>query len=346
MQASSVLRTKGLMSSCSSTPFITAGELYANLQKYKILDTTWFMPNDPRDPLQEFHRSHLPRARFFPLEEVSDSRSRFPHMMPTAAHFRRAMGDLGIKRTDEVLLYEVGPMFSVARVWFTFRLFRHAGPVRILKGGLKAWRDQSLPVYGTDHPSPPPTLAEEAGKGQSSMREEERVEYSEAEPECRHDLLVDFPQLRSILRDDDSAHSASTKVEEEETRQQSIILDARPAARFHGTAAEPRPGLPSGHMPNSLSLPFSELLQRDGTLLPPKEVEGVLARVTQRSIESLRRDSVRVLVTCGTGVTACIVALALDSIGIQARLYDESWTGYADPSRAGNLENMIVKTAT
>lgn len=102
-----------------------------------------------------------------------------------------------------------------------------------------------------------------------------------------------------------------------------VVLDARSAGRFDGTAPEPRPGLPSGHMPGSRSLPFTALLNPDGTMLDPDRLRAVLAEAGA--------DGARPVVTsCGTGVTATILTLALHRAGLPAgAVYDGSWTEWA-----------------
>ena len=102
-----------------------------------------------------------------------------------------------------------------------------------------------------------------------------------------------------------------------------VVLDARSAGRFNGTAPEPRPGLPSGHMPGSRSLPFTALLNPDGTMLDPDRLRAVLAEAGA--------DGGRPVVTsCGTGVTATILTLALQRAGLpMGAVYDGSWTEWA-----------------
>jgi thiosulfate/3-mercaptopyruvate sulfurtransferase len=102
-----------------------------------------------------------------------------------------------------------------------------------------------------------------------------------------------------------------------------VVLDARPAGRFDGTAPEPRPGLPSGHMPGSRSLPFTALLNPDGTMLDPDHLRSLLA--------GAGADGSRPVVTsCGTGVTATILTLALHRAGLPVgAVYDGSWTEWA-----------------
>ena len=101
------------------------------------------------------------------------------------------------------------------------------------------------------------------------------------------------------------------------------VLDARPAGRFHGTAPEPRPGLPSGHMPGSRSLPSTSLLAPDGTMLPPDRLRDLFA---EAGVDGSRP----VVTSCGTGVTATILSLGLVRAGLkQGAVYDGSWTEWA-----------------
>jgi thiosulfate/3-mercaptopyruvate sulfurtransferase len=116
------------------------------------------------------------------------------------------------------------------------------------------------------------------------------------------------------------------------------VLDVRSAARFAGEAPEPRPGVRSGHMPGSLNAPWTELVRADGRLVSDEE----LAQLLDRAGVSLEQP---VITTCGSGVTACIAALALEVLGHPAwAVYDGSWAewgGRADtkvatgPSVAG-----------
>ena len=102
-----------------------------------------------------------------------------------------------------------------------------------------------------------------------------------------------------------------------------VVLDARAAGRFAGTAPEPRPGLPSGHMPGSRNLPFTDLLAADGTMLPP---DALRARFATVGVDGNRP----VVTSCGTGVTATILTLGLVQAGLPGgAVYDGSWTEWA-----------------
>ena len=102
-----------------------------------------------------------------------------------------------------------------------------------------------------------------------------------------------------------------------------VVLDARAAGRFHGTAPELRPGMPSGHMPGSASLPYTELLTQHGTLRPPEQLRS---RFAQAGVDG----SKPVVTSCGSGVTAAILTLGLVQAGLpRGAVYDGSWTEWA-----------------
>ena len=97
------------------------------------------------------------------------------------------------------------------------------------------------------------------------------------------------------------------------------IVDARPIERFNGIGPEFRPGLRSGHIPHSTSLPFDEFLRADKTLKPDDEIRSLLS---ERGI-SLDRP---IIATCGGGITACLLKLSLDRLGgAEVRVYDGAW---------------------
>jgi thiosulfate/3-mercaptopyruvate sulfurtransferase len=110
------------------------------------------------------------------------------------------------------------------------------------------------------------------------------------------------------------------------------ILDARSRGRFAGIEPEPRAGLRGGHMPGSLNLPYDDLHAPDGTLRPPAELREAFA--------AAKVDLARpVVTTCGSGITASVLALALHRIGCpDAAVYDGSWTEWA-----GRGDTAVVK---
>jgi thiosulfate/3-mercaptopyruvate sulfurtransferase len=101
------------------------------------------------------------------------------------------------------------------------------------------------------------------------------------------------------------------------------VLDARSRGRFAGTEPEPRSGLRGGHIPGSLNLPYDELYERDGTLRPVAALRDAL---TKSGVDL----SKPVVTTCGSGITASVLALALHQVGRpDVAVYDGSWTEWA-----------------
>lgn len=249
----------------------------------KVLDASWHMPAANRDAVAEHAAGHIPGAGFFDIDVVSDASSPLPHMLPTANAFAAAVGTLGISNTDQVVIYDTVGLFSAARVWWMFRTMGHQN-VAVLDGGLPAWK-----AAGGD-----------IDQGISSVKK----------------AAFDAQLAATAVTGLDDMKAASSEGSH-------IILDARPTGRFDGSQPEPRPGLPSGHMPNATSLPFSSVVTPQGTLKP---IEDLKALFSNLAVE----DSQKVITTCGSGVTAAILTLALARIGLDnTSLYDGSWTEWA-----------------
>lgn len=258
---------------------------------------SWFLPNDPqgRTGLQVFREQRVPSARFFDLDAVKDHDSPYPHMLPTAEGFAKAMQEMGIKKDDAVVIYdskELG-IFSAPRVGWTFRVFGH--PSVYVLNNFRLWVEQGYPTESGE----PPAMAEEPSQ------------YPE--PQINPDMVVKFAEVKQIAKDYDKEDAEGIQ-----------ILDARPRGRWAGTAPEPRPGLSSGHIPGSYSVPHSELLDpKTGALLSSEELRKVF--------ESKGLDPEKPIISsCGTGVTAAVVEIALGEADFgradDRRLYDGSWT--------------------
>jgi thiosulfate/3-mercaptopyruvate sulfurtransferase len=250
-----------------------------------LLDATKYLPTEGFDGHAEYLKAHLPGARFLDIDAFADQETELPHMAPTAGRFARLAAALGIGNATRVVLYDQKGINSAPRGWWLFRLFGHEH-VAVLDGGLPRWRAAGFPLE-TGAP-PPPTAATYL-------------------PRLTGTRLAGLGDVQRALAD------ASA-----------LVLDARAAGRFNGTAPEPRPGLPSGHMPGARNLPFTELLAADGTLLPPA---ALAARFAAAGVDGSRP----VITSCGTGVTACVLALGLRRAGLpDAAVYDGSWTEWAN----------------
>jgi rhodanese-related sulfurtransferase len=113
--------------------------------KLKVVDASWYMPNEKRDTFQEYKDKHIPGAVFFDVDAISDLTSHLPHMLPSEAAFEAAVSALGIQNDSLVVVYDTKGIFSVARVWWMFRVFGHE-KVWVLNGGLPKWQDAGFPV--------------------------------------------------------------------------------------------------------------------------------------------------------------------------------------------------------
>ena len=109
------------------------------------VDASYFLPTQKRDAHAEYSSGHIPGAVFFDIEAVCDHSTDLPHMLPGSTQFGEAVGALGIGDGDTVVVYDSLGLYSVARVWWTFRLFG-AKSVFVLDGGLPKWKAEGRPV--------------------------------------------------------------------------------------------------------------------------------------------------------------------------------------------------------
>jgi thiosulfate/3-mercaptopyruvate sulfurtransferase len=265
---------------------VDAEWLFGNLDKPDIvvLDASYYLPAEQQDARGHFLAAHVPGARFFDIDEIADTDTQLPHMVPAAGRFEKCVSALGVSNTSRVVFYDQKGVFSAPRGWWMMRLFGHER-VAVLDGGLPGWREAG---YATETGEPP------------------------AVPPGRFRASFAPRRLRGL---DDILRNIGTARE--------ILLDARPAGRFDGTAPDPRPGLPSGHIPGSRNLPSSELLRGGRGFLG---TEALRARFAAAGVDG----SQPVVTSCGSGVSAAILALGLTLAGLgEAAIYDGSWTEWA-----------------
>jgi len=252
---------------------------HLNAPDIRIIDASWYLPVAQREPLEEYGECHIPGARFFDIDDVSDSNSELPHMAPPIEKFMSRMRKLGIGDGHRVIVYDSAGIVSAPRVWWLFRLMGQLD-VAVLDGGLMKWmRD------GFETEDMPPII---------------RDRHMTAR---RNGLLIkDVTQV-----------ALASKLKQAE------IIDARSVGRFIGEEEEPREGLRRGHIPNSKNVHFASLLTRDGTMKPVPELKALF--------EAAGVDLSRpIITTCGSGVTACVLDLALERIGHRDHsVYDGSW---------------------
>ena len=266
-----------------STSFFVAADWLAEHiddPEIQIIDARMAPPGqEERDLNAEYQAGHIPGAVFFDIEALSDHTSPLPHMMPRAEAFAVAMRELGVSSDKHLVVYDEGNLFSAPRAWWMLRTFG-VEKVSIVAGGLEGWRRDGLPL------------------------EQGLPELPEGDFDGRVDPLA-VKRLTDVLL---GSHEGSAQ-----------IVDARPAGRFNGQVAEPRPGLRCGHIPGALNVPWTELVI-NGELKTTDELNEIFAR---QGVDFERP----IIASCGSGVTAAVVVLALTTLGVNGvSLYDGSWS--------------------
>lgn len=262
------------------TNLVSTDWLAANLNAVRLVDGSWYMPEDKRDPESEFHAAHIPGAVFFDIDRISDPETHLPHMLPEPKAFAAACGELGIGDGDKVVVYDGTGIFSAPRVWWMLKAMGH-DDVAVLDGGFPKWKAEGRPVEsGAIQPKP-----------------------ARFTPRPRPELVRDYAAVKAALG-------------------QVQVLDARSASRFTGLEAEPRPGLKSGHMPGAVNIHWRSLLTAQHTL---KNDHALQQLFSEKGVD-LRAP---IITSCGSGISAAILMLALEKLGArQLSLYDGSWADW------------------
>jgi thiosulfate/3-mercaptopyruvate sulfurtransferase len=253
-----------------------------------IIDASWHMPSEGKSAREEYIEEHIPGALFFDIDEIADSKSTLPHMLPPPEKFSSRMRSMGVGDGSRIVVYDRAGLYSAARVWWTFRVMG-VDDVSVLNGGLPKWKLERRPVESGEP------------RGRTARHFTARRNA---------DLVRDLSDMKATLKD----RSAE-------------IVDARAPERFAGKAPEPRPGLRSGHIPGAHNLPFGRLINKDGTLKTAPELE----RLFEEAGIDLNKP---VVTSCGSGITASVLALGLAEIGHRkTSVYDGSWSEWgADES--------------
>lgn len=245
----------------------------------RIIDATWYPPGDQRDPRAAYGERRIPGAVFFDIDDIADTASPLPHMLPSPEKFASRLRKLGLGDGARFVVYDRQGVFSAARVWWMARAMGKEDVV-VLNGGLAAWE-----AAGGEIEDGPPL---------KPMERHFTARF-------RQDLVRTLNEMRTLIE-----------------KQSATVLDARPAPRFNGEADEPRPGLKRGHMPGAVNVAWTSLVNTDGTLKDKDALRAILGEAAQ--------SPAPVVTTCGSGVSAAVIALALARLGRwDVSLYDGSW---------------------
>ena len=257
-----------------------------NINKVKILDCSWHMPNVNRSGYDEYLREHIPDAVFFDLDKNSDAKTDLPHMLPEKIIWEEILSNLGISNDDRIIIYDNSDVLSSCRCWYNFIYFGHDPKlVQVLDGGLKKWKSEKKPITS----------------------DTTKIKVSNYIAKEKEELVKNKNQIdQNIL---------NKKFE---------LVDARSKGRFEGKDPEPRKGVRSGSIKNSFCLPFGDLINENHTF---KDLNEISIKFNNIFGPKLPQD---VVFSCGSGITAAVLALAYSLINIKyvPTIYDGSWAEY------------------
>ncbi|WP_435162731.1 rhodanese-like domain-containing protein [Candidatus Pelagibacter bacterium nBUS_25] len=259
--------------------------LEKNINKVKIIDCSWHMPQTKRNGFIEYLKEHIPNAIFFDLDKNSKLNTDLPHMLTDAKSWEEIVSSMGIENNDEIVIYDNSDVISSCRCWYNLIYFGHnPKKVHVLNGGLKKWKNEN--------------------KLTDSKQTNLRVSIYKAE------------ENKQLVKN-------KKEIDENIQKKEFEVVDARSKERFEGKVVEPRKGLKSGSIKNSFCIPFSELINEDHTFINKDEIT--------KKFNSVGFDINKNLVfTCGSGVTASVLALAYSIINdkYMPTIYDGSWSEY------------------
>lgn len=302
MATSSTTSSSSTLSTLPS-PLISTADAEQYIGKATFIDGSWYLPAMNRNATEEYSKERIPTAVFFDINAplLSDTTTSLPHMLPSSEEFSKGAAQLGISQSKPVIIYDGHGLFSAARVWWTLTIFGHPN-VAVLDGGLTKWRNEKRPIENISPPSSPVPVTPETWTLNSS-------------------LLRTMSQVIRTIADRRVASESTPTLRDTE-----IIVDARPYARFIGEAPEPRAGLSCGQIPLSRSVPFNTLLDSTNRLLPLDQVKQIFL---DAGIDPDRSGTITT--SCGSGVTASVLFLALRALGrplSSLALYDGSFAEY------------------
>ena len=267
-------------------PLVETDWLGMNLNKVKIIDCSWHMPQTKRDGFKEYKTQHIQNSIFFDLDNNSKKDTELPHMLVEINEWEKIVSKMGIKKNDEIVVYDNSDVISSCRCWFNFIYYGHDPKlIHVLNGGLKKWIKEKREVTKIIN----------------------KIKISDYKAYEKKELVKNKKLINQNLEE-----------------QKFKVIDARSRERFEGKIPEPRKGLRSGNIKNSYCIPFNECLNEDKTFKDEEKLKDVFESCLKNIYEK------NIVFSCGSGVTACVLALAYSLINDKYHpcIYDGSWAEY------------------
>ena len=253
-----------------------------NTENLVILDCT--LKNQLLKQPLEIQNIQIKNARFFDLKfKFSDLTNEFPTAYPSKTQFEEEAKNLGINKNSTIVVYDTNGIYSSPRVWWLFKSMGHQN-VYVLNGGLPEWIKQGFPT---------------------------EIKVKKHYPKGNFLAKLDTAIVRKF---DDVFNNLSNQKE--------LVIDVRSEDRFSGLVKEPREGLRSGQIDNSINIPYTKVLN-NGKF----ETEENLRQL----FKPLEHEHKPIIFSCGSGITACVMYLATEGlIKNKKAVYDGSWTEWGE----------------
>tara|TARA_B100000989_G_C19483050_1_gene446072 strand:+ start:358 stop:1191 length:834 start_codon:yes stop_codon:yes gene_type:complete len=236
--------------------------------------------SEPKKGYAVYKKNHIPGAIFFDIDFIFKTKRNIPHMMPEKNFFQIYLQKMGIRNFDKIIIYDQIGFFTSCRVWFTLKIFGHK-EVLILDGGFKNWIKQKL-------------------KTSNLIPSNKKSIYT---------IKFDETKIKNKL-----------DVKKSISKNEFLIVDARPEERFKAMIDEPRKSVARGKIPSSINIPFNKIFDSNGFLLNDKKLNKIF-KIKDFFFEK------KIIVSCGSGITACNIIFALEILGKRFNyLYDGSWS--------------------
>ena len=260
--------------------------LNKNLNKVKIIDASWHLTKN-RNAIEEYKKEHILNSVFFDLDKNSNQKKDLPHnhFLPSVNNHEKTISELGILNTDRIIIYCYSNLISSCRAWFQFLYFGHNPKlVSVLNGGMKKWKLEGRKVTN---------------------------------------LKTKIIPSKYKAKENKNMIKVKSQIEANIKRREFTVLDARSKNRFLGLEPEPRPGVKSGSIERSKSMPLSEIINlENNTFLDIKKLRDIF--------NSSEICSDKIVMSCGSSVSAASLALAYSLINVDyiPKIYIGSWTEY------------------